>query len=103
MKSVSDVMLLSVSDAGGGRGQCDGTAKLQLQVEKDNLVSITTTYPKLDTPDAAAGDDGDQESPEADVCGSPAREASARMEVKRLLKVLASLAQVSGQIIDACE
>ena len=97
MKSVSGVLLLTAKDAGGRRAQAEGAAELKLQVEKDNLVSITTTYPKLDLPESQPADD---ESPDEDVCGKPAREAHARLEVKRL-KVLTSLGQSDMRICNS--
>lgn len=92
MKSVSDVLLLTASDLSGGRGQTEGAGQLQLQVEKDHLVSITTTYPQLDMPDDVTPVG---EASTGDEDGQAARSACARLEVKRLLKVLASLSQVS--------
>eukprot|EP00966_Prymnesium_polylepis_P102410 2372360-Prymnesium_polylepis.1 len=87
MKSVSDFLLLTASER-GGRAQTEGSAQLRLEVQKDHLVSISTTYPKLDVPKMAdGGDSGDGgDSADEGAVGQPMRDASARLEVKRLLK-----------------
>ncbi|KAL1520795.1 hypothetical protein AB1Y20_022359 [Prymnesium parvum] len=96
MKSVSDVLLLTASDMSGGQGITEGAGQLKLQVVKDHLVSIATTYPKLDLPH-----DPTPAAEDADGFGQPIRSAIARLEVKRLLKVLASLSQSDMRICNS--
>lgn len=112
MKSVSDVLLLTASDQScGACPRPDGSGQLQLQVEKDHLVSITTTYPKLDVPEHPSHSASLDDAEGGEVGGGAGREggggdgaqggvssASARLEIKRLLKVLAGLSQVHTSI-----
>ena len=86
MRAISDYLQLTASGsdaAGGGAG--GGT--LKLEAEKDNLVSIATTYARLDVQllrgaEAATADAEAQRG---------VHEAVARVEAKKLQKVLAAL------------
>ena len=86
MRAISDYLQLTASgsDASGG-GAGGGT--LKLEAEKDNLVSIATTYARLDVQllrgaEAATADAEAQRG---------VHEAVARVEAKKLQKVLAAL------------
>jgi len=106
MKSFSDYVLLTARDVavgarsdGGGGGE--RTAMLQLQVEKDNLVTITTTYTKLERVHVA--EPTQQHAGEPTPTGAPAapqplaagtageQVAEAKVEIKKLSKCLQSV------------
>jgi len=87
MRAISDYLQLTASgsDASGGGA---GGGVLKLEAEKDNLVSIATTYARLDVQllrgaEAATAD--------ADAERGGVHEAAARVEAKKLQRVLASL------------
>eukprot|EP00310_Coccolithus_braarudii_P014615 CAMPEP_0183339242 /NCGR_PEP_ID=MMETSP0164_2-20130417/6234_1 /TAXON_ID=221442 /ORGANISM="Coccolithus pelagicus ssp braarudi, Strain PLY182g" /LENGTH=313 /DNA_ID=CAMNT_0025509207 /DNA_START=71 /DNA_END=1012 /DNA_ORIENTATION=- len=93
MRVFSEYVLLTASDgraAGTGVAAAgDRNAKLKLQVEKDNLVEISTTYRGLDSVQLPSSDDdqhGDHIS-----SPRPALESCARVEIKRLARALQSL------------
>lgn len=91
MKSMSEYLLLTAIDGAHSNGQhslIEGAGQLKLQVEKDHLVSVTTTYPKLDVPKLES-----RENLEVGLHPQPARYACAKVEVKRLLRILQSLGQ----------
>ena len=138
MRSVNDWMRITTrrggsgETSGGGGGDVDGSgsASLELRVEKPELVSIKTTYPRLGVPMsapaedddgpnspvetgagggvAAGGADGGSSSAAAAGGGGGGRssssskdEASASVEVRKLLRVLTSLSSSDLKINNA--
>lgn len=74
-----------------GAGTGVQTGQLALEVQKPELVTIETTYAKLEVP-GTQGDDGDVENAAGlNGSGSASAPATASIEVKKLLKVLTGL------------
>jgi hypothetical protein len=134
MRSVNDWIRITTRRGVGAHagGECEidgcGTASLELRVEKPELVSIKTTYPRLGVPsqepenvvdDAGSGERGDSGAvatptgggqSTAEASGSSAKrrrldavgeEASASVEVRKLLRVLQSLSSSDLKIQNA--
>jgi len=89
MKAFSDYVHLTATDSGSAAAGGGGTAELKLEVDRDNHVSISTTYTKLERVSMDGGDPEEQQSSELD--DTDEIRASASLELKRLVRVLQSL------------